>query len=150
MPQTPQKRGRPSKYASNEEKAREDVIKKRARRRLQSATARRDIRFQFYNTKQIQAVAPLSVHQAHLQSSNGLNILADAAISLQSRVAVSEPRASQSLLQTQSVAAAAIQTSTLRTDLRYLLKTCHLLIQNHCSHKRSAPRLINVKQFVLI
>jgi membrane carboxypeptidase/penicillin-binding protein PbpC len=82
MPQTPQKRGRPSKYASKEEKAREDVIKKRARRRLQSTAARRDIRFQFYNTGQIQAVAPLPVHQVHLQSSNGLNVLTDAATSL--------------------------------------------------------------------
>jgi membrane carboxypeptidase/penicillin-binding protein PbpC len=79
MPQTPQKRGRPSKYASKEEKAREDVIKRRARRQLQSAAARRDIRFQFYNAGQIQAVASLPVHQAHLQLLNSLNVFADAA-----------------------------------------------------------------------
>jgi hypothetical protein len=36
-------------------------------------------------------VTPSSIHQAHLQSSNGLSVLADAATSLQSRVAVSEP-----------------------------------------------------------
>ncbi|KAH7409762.1 hypothetical protein BKA64DRAFT_705515 [Cadophora sp. MPI-SDFR-AT-0126] len=91
MPQAPRKRSRSSKYASKEEKAREDVIKKRAGRRLQSAAARQDIRFRFYNTEQIQAMAmaPLSVHQAHLQSLNGLDILADAATS-RSRVAVSE------------------------------------------------------------
>jgi len=71
MPQTPQKRGRPPKYASKEEKAREDVNKRRARRQVQSAAARRDIRFQFYTAEQIQAVATSSVHQAHLQSSSG-------------------------------------------------------------------------------
>lgn len=67
------------------------MIKRRARRQLQSGAARRDIRFQFYNAEQIQAVVPLPVHQAHLQSSNCLNILVDAAVSLQSRVAVSGP-----------------------------------------------------------
>jgi hypothetical protein len=45
MPQVSNKRGQRRKYGSKEEKARQDIIARRARRRLQSTAARDNIRF---------------------------------------------------------------------------------------------------------
>ena len=87
MPQIPKKRGRPRIY-SKKEKAKVDVVNRRIRRQAQSAATRQNIRFQVYTAEPIQAVAPSSLHQAHLQSSNGLNVLADAATS---RINISQP-----------------------------------------------------------
>lgn len=87
MSQIPKKRGRPRIY-SKEEKARVDVINRRMRRQAQSAVARQNIRFQVYTAEEIQAVPPSFLHQAHLQPSNSLSILVDAATS---RVTQSQP-----------------------------------------------------------
>ncbi|QKD56910.1 uncharacterized protein FOBCDRAFT_227387 [Fusarium oxysporum Fo47] len=53
MPQISTKRGRPRKYGSKEEKARQDVIARRARRRLQSTAARDNTRFKIYTTSMV-------------------------------------------------------------------------------------------------
>ncbi|KAL6410928.1 hypothetical protein AUP68_07360 [Ilyonectria robusta] len=53
MPQIPNKRSQPRKYGSKEEKARQDVIARRARRRLQSTAAREDTRFKIYTTPNV-------------------------------------------------------------------------------------------------
>jgi hypothetical protein len=55
---TPQKTSQPPKYASKEEKAREDAIKRRERRRVQSTRAQRDIRFKHYLTEEAPAIIP--------------------------------------------------------------------------------------------
>ncbi|KAI5456832.1 hypothetical protein BGZ63DRAFT_428932 [Mariannaea sp. PMI_226] len=87
-----EKRGRPSKYGSKEEKARQDVIAKRARRRLRSTAAHRDTRFQVYVAQMMEA-GPTSSAQSclHLQPSNCLGVLADAA-SLAQRIGISPSR----------------------------------------------------------
>ena len=67
------KRGRPAKYASKEEKAEEDVRKKRARRQAQS-TELRDFQFDKYYTRQPAAQpSPVLVHQ-YPQISHGLSM----------------------------------------------------------------------------
>ncbi|PWI64129.1 hypothetical protein PCL_12113 [Purpureocillium lilacinum] len=71
MPTTPQKRGGPRKYGSNEEKARRDVLAKRARRHLQQTVAHRDVRFQVYQ-------APGS-SATEIEPAGRLDALADAA-----------------------------------------------------------------------
>ncbi|PWI64141.1 hypothetical protein PCL_12107 [Purpureocillium lilacinum] len=71
MPTTPQKRGRPRKYRSKEEKARRDVLAKRARRHLQWTVAHRDVRFQVYQTPASSATEN--------ESAGRLGVLADAA-----------------------------------------------------------------------
>ncbi|KAK2470118.1 hypothetical protein H9L39_18266 [Fusarium oxysporum f. sp. albedinis] len=46
MLRTPKKRGRPRKYYTPEDKAKQDVVAKRAKRRLQKQPTHGDIRFQ--------------------------------------------------------------------------------------------------------
>lgn len=80
MSQIPKKRGRPRLYPEGE-KAKVDVVNRRLRRRAQAAAKRQNnIRFQIYTAEQVQAEPP-TPHQAHFQSLNNLNVLADAATS---------------------------------------------------------------------
>ncbi|KAG7000904.1 hypothetical protein FocnCong_v012943 [Fusarium oxysporum f. sp. conglutinans] len=55
MPGTPKKRGRPRKYGTPKDKARHDVVAKRARRRLRKQTTHDSIRFQIYVSSQTEA-----------------------------------------------------------------------------------------------
>ncbi|UPK96073.1 hypothetical protein LCI18_007008 [Fusarium solani-melongenae] len=48
MPIAPKKRRRPRKFGTSEEKARQDIIAKRAPRRLRSSSAHGDVRFQVF------------------------------------------------------------------------------------------------------
>jgi hypothetical protein len=64
MPRTPKKRGRPGKYDTPEDKARRDVVAKRARRRLRKQPTHDNIRFQIYVSPQIGA-SPLKPSQDH-------------------------------------------------------------------------------------
>lgn len=78
MLQPTRKPGRPRKYASKEEKARQDVIAKRARRRLQICRFR-------VNTAPKTQIGPLpapSLHQAYLQPLDRLSSLAEVACSV--------------------------------------------------------------------
>ncbi|KAH7124214.1 hypothetical protein EDB81DRAFT_214001 [Dactylonectria macrodidyma] len=79
MPEAPKKRGRPRKYDTPEEKARQDVITKRARRRLRSSSVHGDIRFQVYVPQPIEALRPPSSLQRHAESTSCLDVLANAA-----------------------------------------------------------------------
>ncbi|KAJ3455163.1 hypothetical protein MRS44_013763 [Fusarium solani] len=79
MPEAPKKRGRPRKYDTPEEKARQDVIAKRARRRLRSSSVHGDIRFQVYVPQPIEALRPPSSLQRHTESTSCLGVLANAA-----------------------------------------------------------------------
>ncbi|KAH7000717.1 hypothetical protein EDB80DRAFT_724373 [Ilyonectria destructans] len=79
MPEAPKKRGRPRKYDTPEEKARQDVIAKRARRRLRSSSVHGDIRFQVYVPQPIEALRPPSSLQRHTESTSCLDVLANAA-----------------------------------------------------------------------
>ncbi|KIM93299.1 hypothetical protein OIDMADRAFT_61797 [Oidiodendron maius Zn] len=89
MFQVPKKRGRPRLY-SPQEKARRDVVNRRLRRQAKSAAKRQNtIRFQNYTAEQIQPVPPPIPHQVHLQSLDGLNVLADTA---SYQVTTSQPR----------------------------------------------------------
>ncbi|KAH6879891.1 hypothetical protein B0T10DRAFT_157829 [Thelonectria olida] len=81
MPQTPKKRGRPRKYASQEEKAKHDVAAKRARRRLRSAVVRNNHRFRPYNHQTAETTSASISQRTDSQSVNRLNILAAAAYS---------------------------------------------------------------------
>lgn len=71
MQTTPQKRGRPRKFGSKEEKARQDVLAKRARRHLQRTAAHCDVRFQVYQTPASSATEK--------EPAGRLDVLADAA-----------------------------------------------------------------------
>ncbi|KAH8656765.1 hypothetical protein BGZ61DRAFT_486537 [Ilyonectria robusta] len=96
MPETPKRRGRPRKYGTQEEKARQDAIAKRARRarrRLRNSPAHRDIRFQVYVAQPTGALPPSSSQQNRSQSTNCLDVLADAA-SLSDRLSTSLPSTS--------------------------------------------------------
>ncbi|KAH6977639.1 hypothetical protein EDB80DRAFT_657834 [Ilyonectria destructans] len=96
MPETPKRRGRPRKYGTQEEKARQDVIAKRARRarrRLRNSPAHKDIRFQVYVAQPTGALPPSSSQQNRSQSTNCLDVLADAA-SLSDRLSTSLPSTS--------------------------------------------------------
>ncbi|KAL5603551.1 hypothetical protein FOVSG1_006301 [Fusarium oxysporum f. sp. vasinfectum] len=55
MPGTPKKRGRPRKYGTPKDKAKHDVVAKRARRRLRKQTTHDSIRFQIYVSSQTEA-----------------------------------------------------------------------------------------------
>ncbi|KAF4429575.1 hypothetical protein F53441_14012 [Fusarium austroafricanum] len=55
MPGTPKKRGRPRKYGTLKDKAKHDVVAKRARRRLRKQTTHDSIRFQIYVSSQTEA-----------------------------------------------------------------------------------------------
>ena len=79
MPEAPKKRGRPLKYDTPKEKARQDVIAKRARRRLRSSSVHGDIRFQVYVPQPIEALRPPSSLQRHTESTSCLDVLANAA-----------------------------------------------------------------------
>ncbi|KAH7228496.1 uncharacterized protein BKA55DRAFT_459599, partial [Fusarium redolens] len=56
MPRTPKKRGRPRKYDTPKDKAKQDVVAKRARRRLRKQAAHGNIRFQIYVSAQTEAL----------------------------------------------------------------------------------------------
>ncbi|KAH7228439.1 uncharacterized protein BKA55DRAFT_583658 [Fusarium redolens] len=75
MPGTPKKRGRPRKYDTPKDKARHDVVAKRARRRLQKQPTHDNIRFQIYVSPQIGA-SPLEPSQEDNES-NETNLLGD-------------------------------------------------------------------------
>ncbi|KAL6405708.1 uncharacterized protein AUP68_10845 [Ilyonectria robusta] len=77
MPEGPKKRGRPRKYDTPEEKARQDVIAKRARRRLRDSSVHGDIRFQVYVPQPIEALPPSSSPQGRPESTSYLNVLAN-------------------------------------------------------------------------
>jgi hypothetical protein len=81
MPQTPKKRGRPRKYASQEEKAKHDVAAKLARRRLRSAVVRNNNRFRPYNHQTAETISASISQRTDSQSVNRLDILAAAAYS---------------------------------------------------------------------
>ncbi|RYC76783.1 hypothetical protein BFJ63_vAg20340, partial [Fusarium oxysporum f. sp. narcissi] len=55
MPGTLKKRGRPRKYDAPKDKAKHDVVAKRARRRLRKQTTHDSIRFQIYVSSQTEA-----------------------------------------------------------------------------------------------
>ncbi|WKT54414.1 hypothetical protein QSH57_004998 [Fusarium oxysporum f. sp. vasinfectum] len=55
MPGTLKKRGRPRKYGTPKDKAKHDVVAKRARRRLRKQTTHDSIRFQIYVSSQTEA-----------------------------------------------------------------------------------------------
>ncbi|KAH7186855.1 hypothetical protein DER44DRAFT_801847 [Fusarium oxysporum] len=55
MPGTPKKRRRPRKYGTLKDKAKHDVVAKRARRRLRKQTTHDSIRFQVYVSSQTEA-----------------------------------------------------------------------------------------------
>ncbi|KAK8917674.1 hypothetical protein VCV18_008994 [Metarhizium anisopliae] len=77
MLQHPRKPGRPRKYASKEEKARQDVIAKRARRRLQTC------RFRVHTVPKTKVGGPpvLHLNQTYLQPPDRLSGLAEVACS---------------------------------------------------------------------
>ncbi|PON20062.1 hypothetical protein TGAM01_v211066 [Trichoderma gamsii] len=83
MPQGPKHVGRPRKYASKEEKAKQDVIARRivrrARRQPQSAyvSAQGDIRFRIYTAPQTDAMLTPSTQHTTFQSLDRLNGLAN-------------------------------------------------------------------------
>ncbi|PON20614.1 hypothetical protein TGAM01_v210488 [Trichoderma gamsii] len=83
MPQGPKNVGRPRKYASKEEKAKQDVIARRiarrARRQPQSAymSAQGDIRFRIYTAPQTDAMLTPSTQQTSIHSLDRLNDLAN-------------------------------------------------------------------------
>ncbi|KAH8656741.1 hypothetical protein BGZ61DRAFT_466274 [Ilyonectria robusta] len=79
MPEAPKKRGRPRKYDTPEEKARQDVIAKRARRRLRNSSVHGDIRFQVYVPQPIEALPPSSSPQGRPESTSCLDVLANTA-----------------------------------------------------------------------
>jgi hypothetical protein len=84
MPEASTKRGRPRKYGSKEEKARQDVIARRARRRLQSTATRDNIRFKIYTTPKVKDKQRLASRQETCPRSLGcFNVHADAASLLQ-------------------------------------------------------------------
>lgn len=58
MPRTPKKRGRPRKYGTLKDKARHDIVAKRARRRLRKQSAHDNIRFQIYVSPQTEVSPP--------------------------------------------------------------------------------------------
>jgi hypothetical protein len=64
MPRTFKKCGRPGKYGTPEDKARRDVVAKRARRSLRKQPTLDNIRFQIYASTQIGAL-PLKPSQDH-------------------------------------------------------------------------------------
>ncbi|KAH7186824.1 hypothetical protein DER44DRAFT_801684 [Fusarium oxysporum] len=55
MPRTPKTRGRPRKYGTPKDKAKHDVVAKRARRRLRKQPTHDNIRFQIYVSPQTEA-----------------------------------------------------------------------------------------------
>lgn len=75
MPEVTRKRGRPRKYDTPEEKAKQDVIAKRARRRLQKlpVPAHGDIRFQIYVPQQIEALPPSLTQKKRLDLTSYLD-----------------------------------------------------------------------------
>ncbi|KAH7111565.1 hypothetical protein EDB81DRAFT_671244 [Dactylonectria macrodidyma] len=73
------KRGRPRKYGSKEEKARQDVVARRVRRRLESTAARKDIRFRVYIAPNVEAEPCLAAQTTYSQPLDCLSVLADAA-----------------------------------------------------------------------
>jgi hypothetical protein len=56
MPRTPKTRGRTRKYDTPKDKAKQDVVAKRNRRRLQKQAAHGNIRFQIYVSAQTEAL----------------------------------------------------------------------------------------------
>ena len=70
MSQLPRKRGRPPKYASKEEKAKEDVRKRRARRHGSSAAGQKAESIQTRDGNQRRSVPPFSELQFHLEPWN--------------------------------------------------------------------------------
>lgn len=81
MPQSAPDTGRPRKYASEEEKARRDVIARRDRRRPQSGAVRRDAEFQTYPPlpTRVGPSRPSSASQIPMRSLERLNTLAEIA-----------------------------------------------------------------------
>ncbi|EXM14332.1 hypothetical protein FOTG_17262 [Fusarium oxysporum f. sp. vasinfectum 25433] len=63
MSEAPRKRGRPRKYDTPEAKARQDVIAKRARRRLRDPSVHGHIQFQIYTPQPVNALLPPSSPQ---------------------------------------------------------------------------------------
>ncbi|RKK87312.1 hypothetical protein BFJ68_g17065 [Fusarium oxysporum] len=70
MSEAPRKRGRPPKYDTPEAKARQDVIAKRARRRLRNASVHGHIQFRIYTSQPVDELLPSSSPQRPQQPIN--------------------------------------------------------------------------------